>query len=473
LQSDKYPTLPVLIVDDEQHLLIGFDTVLRASGINNIILCNDSREVKSILSEHQIGVILLDLLMSHISGAEILSTAARDYPEIPVIVITGLDQIEIAIRCIKSGAFDYMVKPVAEGRLITTVKRAVDFRELQHENILLKTRILSTKLDHPKAFENIITENKTMEAMFKYTEAIADSPMPVLITGETGVGKELLVDTIHLIGTCKADLVKVNVSGLDDNMFSDALFGHKKGAFTGAQEKRSGLVKKASGGTLFLDEIGDLSPSSQVKLLRLIQNREYYAVGSDETEFTDARIIVATSLDLKALQQSDTFRKDLYFRLQAHHIHIPPLRERLDDMRILVDHFLEKASRVLGKKRPTAPDELYILLSTYYFPGNIRELESMIHDAVSKHKTRKLSMDTFKTYMSEKNLSEKPDTKEFEPKSSSSFSKYQSLPTLKKAEEGLISEALERAKGNQSIAARLLGISRQSLNRRLKTKSNE
>lgn len=472
MHSVEFPSLPLLMVDDEQHLLVSFDTVLRTSGINNIILCQDSGEVMSVLSRQQVSVMLLDLLMPGLSGEEVLSMVVRDFPDIPIIVVTGVDEVETAVKCIKSGAFDYLVKPVEEGRLVTSVKRAVDFRELQRENISLKTRILSNKLEQPEAFTNIITGNERMYSVFRYAEAIADSPMPLLITGETGVGKELLVEAIHSMSTCKGDLVRVNVGGLDDNMFTDTLFGHRKGAFTGAHQARRGLVERASGGTLFLDEIGNLSPPSQIKLLRLLQDREYYAIGADDPEFTNARIIVATNLEPEKLHQSDTFRKDLYYRLQTHHLHVPPLRERLDDVRILVDHFLEEASQALGRKRPTVPEELVTLLCTYHFPGNIRELQSMVYDAVSKHTSRMLSMDTFKTYISARNLSNESVSEKFEPKTSSCFSEFRNLPTLKGAEESLISEAIKRCKGKQSIAARLLGISRQALNRRLKTKSH-
>ena len=355
MQPTEFPSLPILMVDDEKHLLIGFDTVLRTNGITNILLCHDSREVATILSRHPIGVMLLDLMMPHVSGEEILDRVSRDFPEIPILIITGVDEIDTAVKCVRSGAFDYMVKPVEEGRLVTSVRRAIEFRELQRENQSLKTRIVSRQLDHPDAFSGVVTINEAMHGLFQYAEAIADSPMPILATGETGTGKELLVNAIHSLSHCKGELVKVNIAGLDDLMFTDTLFGHRKGAFTGAHNTRPGLIERASGGTLFLDEIGDLSPSSQVKLLRLLQDREYYPVGADLPQFTDARIIAATSLSLQDLFQSNTFRKDLYYRLQTHHLHLPPLRERIEDIRVLLPHFLEKASRELGKKPPTPP----------------------------------------------------------------------------------------------------------------------
>jgi DNA-binding NtrC family response regulator len=255
---------------------------------------------------------------------------------------------------------------------------------------------------------------------------------------------------------------------LDDNVFADTLFGHKKGAFTGADQARSGLLEKTSGGTLFLDEIGDLTPASQVKLLRLLQDGEYFPLGSDVAKRTDARIVVATNQDIDALQASGKFRKDLYYRLTDHRIHVPPLRDRMEDLPLLIEHFLDKASETLGKNRPTPPDELFTLLSTHHFPGNVRELENLIFDAVTNHKSGKLSMASFKSHIYQKQPGSRLESVELAAKESLSISFQEQLPTLKQAEQLLIAEAMQRADGNQSIAALMLGISRQALNKRLK-----
>ncbi len=387
-----YPSLPVLIVDDETEILRSFELTLRAGGIKNIMRCQDSRDVQTLLSNRKIGVILLDLTMPFISGDELLPIITRDFPDILLIIITGNTEVDTAVQCMKFGAFDYMVKPVEESRLVSGVRRAIKIRELQYENLRLKERMLNSRLDNPEAFSEIITNNETMLSIFQYVESIASSPKPVLITGETGVGKELMVRAIHKLSNRQGQFVSVNVAGIDDNIFSDTLFGHVKGAFTGADKMRKGLVEEASGGMLLLDEIGDLAPDSQVKLLRLLQEHEYFPVGSDLPKISDARVIVITNKDLQALQKSGRFRKDLYYRLCAHSIHIPPLRERLDDLSLLVDYFLEEASHSLGKKKPTPHEELITLLSNYHFPGNIRELQSMIYDAVSNHKSKKLSL---------------------------------------------------------------------------------
>jgi len=463
-----YPQLPVLMVDDEVQALNSFEMVLRSASMNHILRCQDSRKVMEIFSSQEIEVMMLDLSMPHVSGEELLLLVTKDHPEVPVIVITGSNDVDTAVACMKTGAFDYMVKPVEKSRLISGVKRAIELRELQRENKSLRAHVLSDRLEHPEAFSEIVTESPVMRSIFQYIESISVSPQPILITGETGVGKELVSKAIHRLSQRKGAFVPVNVAGLDDNVFADTLFGHKKGAFTGADQARNGLVEQASGGTLFLDEIGDLSPVSQVKLLRLLQDGEYFPLGSDVGKRSDARVVVATNQNIQALQESGKFRKDLYYRLCCHQIHLPPLRERREDLPVLLDHFIEKASETLGKKKPTPPGELLALLSTYGFPGNVRELQSIILDAVSSHKSGKLSMEGFKSY-----LRQKQPTLEADPKHLSQGERFlvsfsEPLPTLKQTEQLLISEAMKRARRNQATAAQLLGITRQALNKRLK-----
>ncbi len=471
MTTSRYPKLPVLLVDDEVQALDSFEIALRSANMNNFIRCQDSREVKSIVGRKEMEVILLDLRMPHVSGEELLPMLTSDFPEVPVIVITGADDVETAVKCMRSGASDYMVKPVEKSRLIAGVKRAIELRELQRENELLKAHVLSDKLNHPEAFSEIVTNSNSMRAIFQYIEAIAASPQPALITGETGVGKELVAKAIHTLSNRQGAFVAVNVAGLDENVFADTLFGHKKGAFTGADQARSGLTEEAASGTLFLDEIGDLSATSQVKLLRLLQEGEYFPLGSDVAKRSDARIVVATNQEPRVLQTSGKFRKDLYYRLCAHHVHLPPLSQRREDLPLLVAHFLEKASKTLGKKKPTPPKELVTLLAGYHFPGNIRELQSMIFDAVSSHKSGVLSMDTFKSHIAKEHPSFETDSSELPPKDSATVTFSDQLPTLKQAEQLLIAEAMKRSNGNQAIAAMHLGISRQALNRRLKLAS--
>ena len=469
MSQTLFPSHPVLLVDDEPEMLKSFEIALRSGGIKNILKCHDSRKVMPLLLKQEVEVILLDLTMPFIPGEELLPLITQDYPEIPVIIITGNNEVETAVECMKANAFDYMVKPVEKSRLVSGVKRAIELRALQHENRLLKEHMLSGKLENPGAFSEIVTNNKTMLSLFQYVESIAKSPQPLLITGETGVGKELMAKSVHSLSGRKGTLVSVNAAGIDDNIFSDTLFGHIKGAFTGADEMRKGLVEKASGGTLLLDEIGDLTQDSQVKLLRFVQEREYFPLGSDLPKITDARIIVTTNKDLQVFQKTGRFRKDLYYRLRAHHLHIPPLRQRLDDLPLLVDHFLSEASQSLGKKAPSCPLELIVLLSNCHFSGNIRELQAMIHDAVSSHKSKKLSMDLFKTHIDKERCVPDSGLTQLSTKDDSWFSGAGPLPTMDQAYQILISEAMKRTNNNQSMAARLLGISRQRLSRHLKS----
>ncbi len=467
-----FPTLPVLLVDDEAQFLFSASLSLSSEGINNVVQCQDSRDVMSTLSEQDFSVVVLDMLMPYLSGWELLPMIVRDFPDLPAIIITAVNEVKTAVECMKQGTFDYLVKPVDKARLVTTVKRAIEVRELRDENLRLKNYLLSDKLEQPKAFSEMITQDPVMRTIFQYVEAIAGNALPVLVTGETGVGKELIARAIHQLSGRIGELITVNVAGLDDHLFSDTLFGHKKGAFTGADTARKGLVEQASGGTLFLDEIGDLNMESQVKLLRLLQEGKYYPLGEDVPKVTDARIIVATNREIESSMEAGTFRKDLYYRLQTHHIHLPPLRDRRNDLPLLVERFLEKAAEQLGKNKPTPPTELFTLLRTYHFPGNIRELESMIFDAVSRHKGGVLSMESFRGKIGQKSpthhTGEAESGGDKQPLFTELLPTLDQLPALKDAEQLLIAEALKRSDGNQTIAAQLLGMSRQALHNRLR-----
>ena len=464
----SHPRLPVMLVDDEIQALDSFELALRSGNVNNFLRCQDSRDVMPLLAEQDIEVMLLDLRMPHLTGEELLPQITSDFPHVPIIVITGADDVETAVKCMRAGAFDYIVKPVERSRLLSSVKTALELRELQRQNQLLRAHVLSDQLTDPEPFAEIITTSKMMRSIFQYIEAIANSPQPVLLTGETGVGKELAARAIHTVSGRQGAFIAINVAGLDDNVFADTLFGHRKGAFTGADQTRNGMVEKAEEGTLFLDEIGDLSPASQVKILRFLQDGEFFPLGSDVAKRSNARVVVATNQELENLQHSGKFRKDLYYRLRIHQVHIPPLRDRKEDLPLLLDHFLEKAAQTLDKKKPTPPNELITLLGAYHFPGNIRELESIIFDAVSKHMSGKLSMEVFKSYISQQQPTLKPDSKGLPLDESAPISFSEKLPTLKQAEVLLIAEAMKRSDGNQAIAAMHLGISRQALNRRLR-----
>ena len=469
MESNLYPSFPILIVDDEKHLLNSYEMTLNYTGINNIILCNDSRNVYSTIADYPVRLVLLDLSMPFISGEELLEKLKEEYPDITVIIITGNNDIHTAVKCMKRGAADYLVKPIEENRLVSSVKNAIEIQELQRQNYLLKERILTNKLEHPEIFSEIVTQNEKMKSMFQYMEAISKTSEPVLITGETGVGKELVAKAMHDLTGRNGKFVTTNVGGLDDQMFTDTLFGHKKGAFTGADKDRSGLIEKAAGGTLFLDEIGDLSIASQVKLLRLLQEHEYYPLGTDEPRYSEALIIVSTNVDLFKLKDEGKFRKDLFYRLNVHNIQPVPLRERFDDLPLLLDYFLNEAAQKMGKPKPTPPPELITLLSLYRFPGNIRELKAMVFDAVSTHKSKILSMESFKQAIEKNKRGEIPAAADKDSTGQAYLEFHGQLPTLKEAQKLLIDEAMKRANNNQSLAAQILGISRQALNQRLKS----
>ena len=468
----KYPQNPILIVDDEEQALTSFEMTLRSANLNNFIRCGDSRKVMGLLEQADMEVMLLDLRMPHIAGDELLPQITAAYPEIPVIVITGINDVETAVACMQHEAFDYILKPVEKSRLIGSVRRAIEIRELQRENVRLRESVLADKVANPEAFTEIITASHAMRSIFQYIESVAPSPRPVLVTGETGVGKELIARAVHRLSQRSGDFIPVNVAGLDDNIFADTLFGHSKGAFTDARESRKGLIENAAGGTLFLDEIGDLSSGSQVKLLRLLQDGGFLPLGSDVAKRSDARVLVATNQDLDALQATGKFRRDLFYRLCGHRISIPPLRDRKEDIPVLLDHFLALAAETFAKKKPTPPEELVTLLATYHFPGNVRELESMVFDAVASHSSGKLSMQSFKAHIAPTLQSTESANQESEPKESAVVTFSEQLPTLKQSEQLLIDEAMRRAENNQSIAALSLGISRQALNKRLKKNAN-
>ncbi len=457
----KYPTFPILIVDDDIFILNSVETIFKSNKINNYITCQDSRKAVEILHRKKIEVMLLDLTMPHISGLDLLPIIRREYPEIAVIIMTGSTDVTIAINCMKTGIFDYLVKAVEPSKLIGTVKRAVEISELKQENRSLRMHLYYNEILFPEVFSEIITNNKKMHSIFMYMESIADTNQVVLVTGETGVGKDLVAKAIHLLSRANTSYKAINIAGFDDSMFADTLFGHEKGAFTGADRYRKGMIEDASGGTIFLDEIGDLSIASQVKLLRLLESGEYSPLGSDIYKKMNVRIIAATNRDLQKLMDEGLFRKDLYYRLSTYHIHIPPLRDRLDDLPLLIAHFLKEISAELGKKEPTPPPELYTLLGTYHFPGNIRELRSMMYDAISRHKTGILSLKSFKEITGQLKIKLTSAI----PKVPVTFSER--LPTLNQVSWILIDEAMKRAKDNQSIAAELLGISQQALSKRL------
>jgi two-component system, NtrC family, nitrogen regulation response regulator GlnG len=461
---------PILVVDDEPQLLHSVSVALRSAGFPEVITLEDAKNVAPLLRDQPVGAILLDLSMPEVPGRELLARVTSDHPEVPVIVLTATNDLDTAVACMQSGAKDYLVKPVDAGRLVAALKQVIEVRSLESELLSLKARVLDDTPHEHTAFADIITRDRAMFAIFRYLEAIAPSPQPVLITGETGTGKEHVARALHRLSGRPGELVTVNTAGLDDTLFTDTLFGHTRGAFTGADRTREGLISVAGDGTLFLDEIGDLAMASQVKLLRLLQDGGYYALGADRPRQSRARIIVATNRDVARAVAHGTFRNDLYYRLRIHHFALPPLRARYDDLPLLVTHFVDRAAHTLSKPVPTIPAALYTLLRTHPFPGNVRELEAMVFDAVARQKGSMLGLQRFKDAIGATSLL--VDTPGGVPTPMAEMLRDR-LPTLDQAADTLVAEALRRAEGNQGIAARLLGLSRQALNKRLARRKAE
>jgi DNA-binding NtrC family response regulator len=364
----------------------------------------------------------------------------------------------------KLGALDYLLKPIDVPRFTASVARALELHALRREVASLRSSFLAGPQQTDGAFAAIRTRTPRMLSIFSYLEGIAGTEQPVLITGETGVGKELVARAIHDLSGRSGQFVAVNLAGLDEQMLSDTLFGHRRAAFTGADSEREGMVARAARGTLFLDEIGDLSPQCQVKLLRFLQDGEYYPLGADRPLRSAARIVAATNRDLYAMMAAGSFRRDLYYRLCVHEVPLPPLRERRVDIPLLFEAFLCEAAESLGRPLPAYAPAVIDHLAGYRFPGNIRELRAMVYKAVALHRGGVMGVQLFRDLLDRDIPPSSPGKGWFNPDGE--------FPTLKNAVDLLVEESLCRSGGNQGAAAALLGITRQALNKRL-TKRQE
>ena len=456
----------ILVVDDDAILLDVVHMMLASHGIKDVVTLNTSSDLLKNLDQGGIGVLLMDWIMPVMTGADLLPIVVQRYPHIPVIIMTAVSDLQTVVGCIKQGAFDYVTKPIDANRLLSSLHKAFQISELANQNRRLKSYLMGDSLSRPEIFDAILTINPRMQAIFKIVETMRGSYNPVLITGETGVGKELIARAIHRASGLKGPFVALNVAGLDELMFDDTLFGHKKGAFTGAQEAREGLIAKAQGGTLFLDEVGDMGHESQVKLLRLLQEREYYRLGSDALIRSDARIIAASNHNFDTLLEQGRFRRDLYHRLRGHHIHVPPLRERREDIPLLFDHFLHKAAKDAERPVPEVGAEVRQALEQYDFPGNVRELMNMVHHAVTSHDGAALTVRDFLEGDSADGRARR-NLRVFRDRDFRVQMNYREFPSLSQVEQMLIDEALRITGGNKSQAAELLDISRPTLNKKL------
>jgi DNA-binding NtrC family response regulator len=460
----------VLFIDDDTDFLEQVRFVLLANRICDMVLLADSRQAMDELAKGGHAAVILDWVMPHLSGADLLPLITRQYPNLPVVIMTGTNDVDTVVSCMRQGAMDFITKPLDAARLISSLNNALRIAELSQQNQQLQGYLLGTPLADPDLFSSIITASERMQTIFKLIETISPSRFPVLITGETGVGKELIASAVHRASGVPGSFVPVNVAGLDAQMLDDTLFGHRKGAFTGASDAREGLIARAQGGTLVLDEIGDLAHESQVKLLRLLQEHQYYRIGSDVLQKSTARIIVASNRDFNALIAENRFRADLYHRLSCHKLHIPPLRERPEDIPLLVRHFAGIAARSVGRPVPDFSGELRLLLHNYPFPGNVRELINLVSSAVIANQSGILTPQDF------------PGLTMASPvvggatggSASGQFRLhvlFPTFPTMDQVERLMLQEALKVTGGMKQAAAELLGISRQTL-RKWQTESD-
>lgn len=470
MHCPNFSTYPIMLVDDEPEALSLMKSFLQHEGFSNVITLDNSPAALEKFKSEEIGLVVIDLRMPMLNGRDLLGIFSELKPYVPVIVVTAESHIDTAIDCMKTGAVDYLTKPISINRFIAGVKRALELRSLNENILLLENESNDTVNFKVPHIPEIITRNKEMLTLLRYVDIVAKSRQPVLISGETGVGKELVARAVHTLSGLKGGFVCINIAGLDDQMFSDTLFGHRRGAFTGALNDRAGLIMKATDGTIFLDEIGDLNILSQVKLLRLLQENEYYPLGSDNPLQSNARLVVATNHNLWQRMNEGKFRKDLYYRLCTHQVSIPPLRKRPDDIPLLLDHFINETTKALGKGNLSYRKDLIDFLVTYEFPGNIRELQAIVHDFVSRTETSILSTALLKSIIAREQESARSfmvqeKTDDCQDKNCINFS---SFPTLKNAEDFLIDRALELANNNQGAAASMLGLTRQALNNRLR-----
>jgi two-component system, NtrC family, nitrogen regulation response regulator GlnG len=457
-----YPEKPIFILDDEDSFRSAIARELRTAGIGNVMGSADPEEARSRVASGDLSLLLLDLHMPRASGAELLAEFQGLAPQVPVIIITGDSDTDTIVRCMKVGALDYLVKPIDETRLLASIWNGLSIVELKEEMNAFTERVLGG-LAKPELFRRIATSDERMIALFKYIEAVAPSRQPVLITGETGTGKELFARAVHEASGREGTFVAVNVGGLDDTVFTDTLFGHLKGAYTGAEGARPGLVHEARGGTLFLDEVGELEDRSQIKLLRLLQESEYYSLGSDAPRRSEARIVSATTRDLREAAASGAFRSDLFYRLQTHHLALPPLRDRRGDIPLLAERFLEASTEDLGMTDPPELSlEAWEALRGYDFPGNVRELESLIHDAVAGSTGKRIDAAAL---LGRLPGSTRGGAAPEAPGYGGATLRLvgERFPSLREAEAELLRMALDRSEGNISLAASMLGVSRQTI----------
>jgi DNA-binding NtrC family response regulator len=366
----------ILVVDDEEIVLRSCLRILSGDEFQ-VETVQDGRQALQKVEENPYDVMILDIMMPNVDGLEVLRRVKETHPNVDIIMVTGLAQIDTAVKAMKLGAFDYIAKPFEPDELKLVVQRALERRRLLQENLNLKTEVSSKY-----RFENIIGLSPQMQAVYRLIAQCAPTSSTILITGESGTGKELIARAIHYNSLRKdKPFVPVDCNSLSENLLESELFGHIKGSFTGAVANKKGMFEVANSGTLFLDEIGNFSMATQAKLLRVLQEREYRPVGDTRTLTANFRLITATNKELKAMVAAGTFRDDLYYRINIFPIHAPALRDRKEDIPALAYHFLKVFSSELGKKITDISEGALSTLANYGWPGNVRELENVMHRA--------------------------------------------------------------------------------------------
>jgi len=445
-------SIKILVADDEPSHRQMIEAVLAAEGYE-VTQAEDGQAAISAVEEKFYDLVIMDVRMPNVDGIQALQKIKQISPDIPVIIMTAYASVGSAVEALKSSAYDYLIKPLDIDELKILVAKALRFHQLEQENIYLKER-LNDRFD----FSNIIGRSRSMTLLFETVALVAPSDATVLIVGESGTGKELIANAIHQNSPRKDQpFIKVNCAALPETLLESELFGHEKGAFTGAMARKQGRFQLAHNSSIFLDEVAEMAPATQAKILRVLQEREFEPVGSTQTIKVDTRVIVATNKNLEKEIQEGRFRDDLYYRLNVVTVDVPPLRQRREDIPLLADFFLkqyaEKNRRPIEGFTPRATD----LLMRYDWPGNVRELENIIERAVIMARGEMITPLEFPVDL--QNLDE--DLKE---------SRIDLTPgrSLKEVEKVMILRTLEEVEGNRTHAARILGISRRTLQLKLK-----
>ena len=438
----------ILVIDDEKNIREGLQMALEDEGYEVLTAEDGTDGLHKALSE-AIDLVITDLRMPGVGGQEILRRVSSETPGVPVIVLTGHGTVETAVEAMRMGAYDFLTKPLDLDRLSLLVKRALQNREL-----VLQHRELVEQLQSDKIFEHIIGKSAAMEHVFEMIKKVAPSRASVLITGESGVGKELIASAIHNLSPRKNNsYIKVHCAALSESLLESELFGHEKGAYTGAVSQKRGRFELADGGTIFLDEIGEINQSLQIKILRVLQEKQFERVGGEKSITVDTRLITATNRDLEKEVAAGTFRSDLYYRLNVVHIHVPPLRERKEDIPLLIAAFIKEFTEENAKNIAAIEPKARAALYAYDWPGNIRQLRNCLESAVV------MSSDDIIR------LSDLPEpVREAEQTSSI---RIQIGTPLAEAERHIIMETLAAYNGNKSKTADILGIGRKTLHRKL------